>query len=95
MVSNKGYHGHNRCGDGGHHFYNGEVKQDTCLCGQVPVDIFFVKGCTCGAGHDKNPIHTLDCAYVQWSIRRNDFIRAHRTNPPLRPTNYKVKEANN
>lgn len=85
----------NRCGDRGHHYYDHNVRRDACVCGQIPTDIFFAKGCSCGGGHNKNPIHTLECTYVQWAIRRNDFIRTHRINPPIQGIHYKTGEVTN
>lgn len=66
------------CGDLGMHWYR---DGDTCLCGQVPVDIFFAANCDCGVqdlhlAHEA-AIHSPKCAFVRWAERRNAWVQDH------------------
>jgi hypothetical protein len=73
-----------KCGVNNQHWYS---DGETCQCGQIPVDIFFSKPCSCGAGHLRKPKHKEDCDYISWAKKRNQFINEH---PELKPQIDKV-----
>jgi hypothetical protein len=79
------------CGDYGRHYYNGKIKPESCLCGQIPVDIFFASGCDCGACRELHPVHQPGCKQIVWMEKRNKFIREHTINPPIEPVHYRVQ----
>ena len=63
-----------KCGDRNMHWYS---DGDTCICGQVPVEIFFAAACTCGQYKMSHPIHKPDCEYALWAGRHNKWIAEH------------------
>ena len=78
----------NKCGNQDTHWYS---SGDTCICGQVPVDIFFASSCTCGGYRLRKPIHKLNCGYVDWVAKHNRWIQEHpEVNPPLKPASVKT-----
>ena len=80
----------NKCGDHGMHWYH---DGDTCMCGQIPKDIFFAEQCSCGAYRYRKPVHDPDCSQIQWAKKRNQWISEHpNINPPLDRVCYRVKE---
>ena len=77
----------------GHHNMHWYQDGDSCQCGQIPKEIFFSAGCSCGACRDKKPIHEPDCSQIQWAEKRNHWISEHPDiNPPLGRVCYRVKE---
>lgn len=80
----------NKCGDHGMHWYH---DGETCVCGQIPKEIFFAASCSCGAYRYLKPIHDPDCTQVEWGKKRNQWITEHPdTNPPLDRASYRVKQ---
>jgi len=60
------------CGYLGMHWYK---DGDTCVCGQVPVDIFFAAPCTCGA--HRYLMHAPDCEYLAWRRKEAQWRKEH------------------
>lgn len=73
-----------KCGDLNMHFYK---DGDTCICGQIPKEIFFSRVCDCGASRSgaRKPVHRPDCSYIAWAEKRNRWIKEHSTEPALNP----------
>ena len=70
-----------KCGDNNMHWYD---KGDTCVCGQIPRDIFFATPCSCGEYQKRQPMHHPECANVLWAMNRNRWIAEHQEiDPPL------------
>lgn len=80
-----------KCGDLNMHWYQ---DGPTCVCGQVPEDIFFAATCNCGASRSgrRKPIHSPDCNYIAWAEKRNKWIDEHPTQPPLNRVSAKASE---
>lgn len=74
-----------KCGDNGTHWYD---AGKTCECGQVPTNIFFAAGCSCGAYlSGAGTVHLPNCSHVIWGKKRNLWIDKH---PEVKPPIEKV-----
>ena len=63
------------------HFYH---SGESCICGQVPVSVFFAQQCDCGAQRQRYALHKIECAYICWGKKRNEWIDAHpEVSPPV------------
>ena len=94
LDKSKRQYGMEKCGDRNLHYYS---DGDTCICGQIPKDIFFASACSCGAYRNRKPVHKADCTYIQWAKKRNRWIAEHMKdeppiNPPIDAAHYRVKE---
>ena len=75
----------NKCGDRNMHWYHPGNSAKTCMCGQIPHDIFFATACDCGQYQMKRPVHYPDCAQVAWAKKHNEWVRKHPEVDPLIP----------
>ncbi len=69
-----------KCGNLNMHWYQ---DGDTCVCGQIPQEMFFATSCSCGIGVVRTPVHSPDCAYVAWANKRNYWVAENTTEPEL------------
>ena len=72
-----------KCGDLNMHWYAPGAESNTCVCGQVPCEMFFSFPCDCGQSQYRHPVHNPDCAHVKWAERLNQWIKEH---PELNPS---------
>ena len=73
------------CGDLDRHWYRVGQGAHSCMCGQVPEDIFFAADCTCGK---RFQVHDRECAWAIRAKRRNQWIDDH---PGLSPKLHKIE----
>ncbi len=82
----------NKCGDLNMHWWE-PGQRDSCVCGQVPYDIFFGTACDCGEGRYLKPVHYKDCASIASQKKHNEWILAHpEVDPPMKPSKIRARD---
>ena len=79
-----------KCGYLDRHYYS---DGESCICGQIPVEIFFAANCDCGGYRLRRPVHHPSCSYVAWVKKYNQWVVEHPTEPILDPVRLRVGTA--